>query len=107
MRHLEGRADLRQPLLAFLGRLPGSFRGRRNAERPQQLSRWRARVPRLTEDRMQSFLREVVENQVDDAPGVKGLGGMGRARLVVSVHEPTQRRLVQPGSLNLRQCQAT
>src|SRR5438445_7523135 len=85
MRHLEGRADLRQPLFAFLGRLPGSFRGRSDAKRPQQVSRGRSRVTRLAEDRVQSLLGQVVKHQVDDAPGVKGL--RWRGGLSVSVHE--------------------
>ncbi len=84
MRHLERGADLGEPLLAFLGRLPGSFRGRRNAKRPQQVGRGRARVTRLAEDRVQSLLGQVVKNQVDDAPGVKGLELLGRAIGVVS-----------------------
>jgi hypothetical protein len=112
MRHLEGGADLGQALVAFLDGLPVSFRGGSNAKRPQQISRGRARVARLAENRMQSFLREVVEDEVDDAPGVKGfywLGScwLGRGRLIVSVHEPTQRPLAQARRLNLRQCHAT
>ena len=117
MRHLEGGADLGQALVAFLDGLPVSFRGGSNAKRPQQISRGRAWVARLAENRMQSFLREVVEDEVDDAPGVKGfywlgscwLGScwLGRGRLIVSVHEPTQRPLAQARRLNLRQCQAT
>src|SRR5208282_1044366 len=107
MRHLERGADLAKPLFAFLGRLPRSFCGRRDAKRPEQVSRGPSRVTRLAEDRVQSLLGQVVKDQVDDAPGVKGLGLMGRGRLVVSVHEPTQRRLAQAGSLNLRQCPAT
>ena len=73
MRHLELSADLGQALLAFLGGLPVSFCGRSNAKRPQQVSRGRARVTRLAEDRVQSLLGQVVKNQVDDAPGVKRL----------------------------------
>ena len=117
MRHLEGGADLGQALVAFLNGLPVSFRGGSNAKRPQQISRGRARVARLAENRMQSFLREVVEDEVDDAPGVKGFywlgscwlgsGWLGGGRLIVSVHEPTQRPLAQARRLNLRQCQAT
>ena len=122
MRHLEGGADLGQALVAFLDGLPVSFRGGSNAKRPQQISRGRARVARLAENRMQSFLREVVEDEVDDAPGVKGFywlgscwlgscwlgsGWLGGGRLIVSVHEPTQRPLAQARRLNLRQCQAT
>ena len=86
MRHLERGADLGEPLLAFLGRLPGSFRGRRDAERPQQVRRGLSRVTRVAEDRVQSLLGQVVKNQVNDAPGVKGLGLGGRGRLIVSVH---------------------
>src|SRR6266700_4888078 len=85
MRHLEGGADLGQPLLALLGRLPGSFRGRGDAQRPQQVSRGRSRVTRLAEDRVQSLLGQVMKHQVDDAPGVKGLRRGGG--LWLSVHE--------------------
>src|SRR6266566_600645 len=85
MRHLEGGADLGQPLLALLGRLPGSFRGRRDAKRLQQVGRGRSRVTRVAEDRVQSLLGQVVKHQVDDAPGVKGLQWGGG--LSVSVHE--------------------
>src|SRR5208282_6074090 len=87
MRHLERGADLAKPLFAFLGRLPRSFCGRRDAKRPEQVSRGPSRVTRVAEDRVQSLLGQVVKDQVDDAPGVKGLGLVGRGRLVVSVHE--------------------
>src|SRR5262249_8561208 len=80
------------------------LRGRRDAERAQQLRRGRARITRLAEDRMQSLAHQVVKDEIDDAPGVEGLGIGG---LDVAVHEPTQLRPARKGGLNLRQCPAT
>jgi hypothetical protein len=47
MRHVEGRADLGQTLISLLGFHPVTLRGRRDAERPQQVSRRSARVAGL------------------------------------------------------------
>src|SRR2546423_5921412 len=107
MRHLEGGADLGQALIPLVNLDPVSLRGRLDAERTQQISRWLPRVAGLAEDRMQSLFRQVVKNQVDDAPGIVGLRVVRMCRLTVGVHAPTQRRLVRDGSLNLRQCYRT
>ena len=107
MRHLEGGADLGEALIPLVNFDPVSFRGRLDAERPQQVSRWFAGIARLAEDRMQSLVRQMVENEVDDAPGIEGLRVVRMGRLTVGVHAPTQRRLVRGGSLNLRQCHGT
>jgi len=107
MRHIERGPELGEPLLNLFGSLPIAFGSWRDAKRPQQIGRGPARVTRLTEDRMQSLLGQVVKHQVDDAPGVKGLCIGGRIGLAVGVHEPTQLRLARNGGLNLRQCPAT
>ena len=107
MRHIERGPELGEPLLNLFGSLPIAFGSRCDAQRPQQIGRGPARVTRLAEDRMQSFVSQVVKHQVDDAPGVKGLGIGGRIGLAVGVHEPTQLRLARNGGLNLRQCPAT
>src|SRR5260370_37311247 len=81
MRHVERGAALREVLFYLFGSLAVSFRGGRDAKRPQQVRRGRTRVTGLTEDRMQSLARQVIKHEVDDAPGVEGLfAGAGGAR---------------------------
>src|SRR5215475_2770561 len=104
MRHVERGADLLQVAFGLLRGLTAPLRGRRDAKRPQQLLRGGARITRLAEDRMQSLAHQMVKDEIDDAPGVEGLGIGG---LAVAVHGPTQRRLARKGGLNLRQCPAT
>jgi hypothetical protein len=55
MRHLEGGADLGQALIPLVNFDPVSFRGRLDAERPQEVSRWFPGIARLAEDWMQPF----------------------------------------------------
>jgi hypothetical protein len=55
MRHLEGGADLGQALIPLVNLDPVSFRGRLDAERAQQVSRWFPGIAGLAEDRMQPF----------------------------------------------------
>jgi hypothetical protein len=62
MRHLEGGADLRQALIPLVNFDSVSFRGRHDAERAQQVSRWFPGIARLAEDRMQSLFRQVMKN---------------------------------------------
>ena len=85
MRHVEGSAELGELLLNFFGSLPVTFGGRRDAERAQQVCRGHARVTRLAEDRMEALARQVVEHEIDDAPGVKSLFVHA---LVVGIHAP-------------------
>ena len=95
MRHVEHGPDPFQVSLGLLGGLTVAFRGRRNAERPQQFGRGRPRVTRLAEDRMQPLGGQVVKHQVDDAPRVEGLWvawilrGRSCAQQNVAVSNPT------------------
>src|ERR1700722_1019570 len=57
---------------------PAALRSGRDAERAQQLRGRCAGVTGLAEYRVQTFRRQVVKHQVDDAPGVVGLGPCGR-----------------------------
>ena len=95
MRHVEGSAELGELLLNFFGSLPVTFGGRRDAERAQQVCRGHARVTRLAEDRMEALARQVVEHEIDDAPGVKGLFVHA---LVVGIHAPEK----TPAPINRR-----
>ena len=85
MRHVERGADLLQVAFCLFRSLTAPLRGRRDAKRPQQLSRGRARITRLAEDRMQSLAHQMVKDEIDDAPGIKGLY-VGRRS--VDVHDP-------------------
>jgi len=85
MRHVEGSAQLGELLLNFFGSLPVTFGGRGDAERAQQVGRGRARVTRFAEDRVEALARQVMEHEIDDAPGVKSLFVHA---LVVGIHAP-------------------
>jgi hypothetical protein len=87
MRHVEGSAQLRELLLNFFGSLPVTFGGRPDAERTQQICRGRARVTRFAENRMEALARQVVEHDIDDAPGVKSFFVHA---LVVGIHAPEE-----------------
>ena len=87
MRHVEGSAQLGELLLHSFGSLPVTFGGRCDAERAQQSCRGRARVTRFAEDRMEALVRQVMEHEIDDAPGVKSLFVHA---LVVGIHAPEE-----------------
>ena len=95
MRHVEGSAQLRELLLNFFGSLPVTFGGRPDAERTQQICRGRARVTRFAEDGMEALVRQVMEHEIDDAPGVKSLFVHA---LVVGIHGPEK----TPARINRR-----
>ena len=57
-------------VLDVLGDLAVSLRSRLDTKRPQQLGGGAAGIARLTEDRMQALLGEMLEDEVDNAPGV-------------------------------------
>ena len=85
MRHVEGSAQLGELLLNFFGSLPVTFGGRCDAQRAQQIRGGRARVTRFAEDRVEALARQVMEHEIDDAPGVKSLFVHA---LVVGIHAP-------------------
>ena len=85
MRHIERGPELGQTLLSLFGSLPVAFRGRSDTQRPQQVGGGPAGITRFAEDRMKTFLSQVVEHEVDDAPGVECLFAVV---LGVGVHAP-------------------
>ena len=73
MRHVERGPELGQPFLNLFGSLPVAFRGGLDAQRAEQVGRGAAGVARVTEDRVKSFFGKVMEDEIDDAPGVESL----------------------------------
>lgn len=74
----DGVPDLGEMVLDLLGLLAVTLGSRLDAQGPQQVGRWPARIARLAEDWMQPLGGEVLKHQVDHAPGVEGLSA-GRA----------------------------
>src|SRR3984885_8345238 len=104
MRHIEGGPELGQPVFYFFGSLPVTFGGRRDAERAQQVRRGSARVAGFTEHRMQTLVGEMVEDEINDAPGIEGLFGR---RVVLVCHAPRKQLPAKSSGLNMRQSAAT
>jgi hypothetical protein len=69
----DGVPDLGEVVLDLLGLLAVTLGGRLDAQCPQQVGRWPARIAGLPEDRVQALRGEVLKHQVDHAPGVEGL----------------------------------
>jgi hypothetical protein len=92
MRHVERGPQVREPLLHLFGSLPVTFRGRRDAERAQQVGGGPAGIARFAEDRVKAFVGEVMKDEIDDAPGIECLFAVGRTGrrccLAVDVHAP-------------------
>jgi hypothetical protein len=97
MRHVERGPQVREPLLHLFGSLPVTFRGRRDAERAQQVGGGPAGIARFAEDRVKAFVGEVMKDEIDDAPGIECLFAVGRRSgrrsgrrcgLAVDVHAP-------------------
>ena len=95
MRHVERRPKLGQAFFYLFGSLPISFGGRRDPECAQQVRCGPARVPGLSEHRVQPLVGQMAEDEVDDAPGIEGfyiggpvaVGPVG-VGLGVDVHAP-------------------
>src|ERR1039457_2523652 len=68
-----GGPNLREMVVNIPGYLPVAFRGRLDSQRPEQIRGWRTRVARVPQRGMQAVGRQMVKDQVDDAPRVVGL----------------------------------
>jgi hypothetical protein len=66
----DGGSDLGEMLLDIPGHLAVAFRRRVDAQCLEQLRRRGARISGPAEDRVQALVGQVVEHEVDNAPGV-------------------------------------
>src|SRR6202034_237673 len=90
------------------GDAPAAFAGGSDAERAKQRGGRRAGVACLAEDRVQALAREVLEDEIDDAPGGVCLFLLLGIQVIVRlVHEFSRSPRDGAAGLNLRQGMAT